>query len=60
LLQTCLGITIDGARGAIAVEKPYLPAGVDQLTVANLNVGTAKVDVKFKRVSATEVAHTIR
>jgi len=59
LLQTCLGITIDGARGTIDVDRPHLPAGVDQLTVSNLSVGAAKVDLKFKRVSATEVAHTI-
>jgi len=58
LLQTCLGITIDGARGTIEVERPHLPAGVDQLTVSCLNVGATTVDLKFKRLSPTEVAYS--
>jgi glycogen debranching enzyme len=50
MLQACLGLTIDGWRGEIRVERPCLPVGIDRLTVRQLAVGEARVDLTFQRV----------
>jgi glycogen debranching enzyme len=50
LLQACLGLSIDGWRGEISVNRPHLPAGIDHLTVENLHVGERRVSLHFHRV----------
>ena len=50
MLQACLGLRIDGWRGEIQVDRPRLPAGIDQITIPNLAVGDATVDLTFQRI----------
>ena len=50
MLQACLGLTIDGWRGEIHVDRPRLPVGIDRLTVRQLAVGDARVDLTFQRI----------
>lgn len=58
LLQTCLGISIDGKRSSLHIDRPHLPIGVDQLTVSNLQVGSKCVDVTFRREANGLVSYT--
>jgi glycogen debranching enzyme len=57
MLQACLGITIDGWRRTIHVDRPCLPVGIDRLTVRRLAVGDAMVDLSFQRVGERVVVY---
>ena len=50
MLQACLGLTIDGWRAEIHVDRPHLPVGIDRLTIRQLAVGDARVDLTFQRI----------
>jgi glycogen debranching enzyme len=50
LLQACLGLEIDGARREVRVEKPQLPIGIEAISLRNLAVGDACIDLNFERV----------
>ena len=52
MLQACLGLTVDGWSGALQIDRPRLPAGIDQLTIRSLGVGPVSVDLTFRRVGA--------
>ncbi|MFO1167258.1 MAG: glycogen debranching N-terminal domain-containing protein [Rhodoblastus sp.] len=49
LLQACLGVTVDHRRG-LRVRQPRLPAGVDLITIGDLDVGGEKHTLTFQRV----------
>jgi glycogen debranching enzyme len=48
-LQAALGISIDGWRSELKIDRPHLPIGIDQLTISCLSVGETLVDVSFRR-----------
>src|SRR5690606_22080953 len=50
MLQACLGVTIEGRRGVVHVDRPRLPIGIDQLRVRDLQVGASRIDLVFYRV----------
>lgn len=50
MIQACLGLTVDGWKGEIHVERPRLPIGIDNLTIRRLRVGNAAVDLHFQRI----------
>jgi glycogen debranching enzyme len=50
LLQACLGITVDGARGEIHIDRPRLPNGIDRLTLRHLAIGKVTIDLTFQRI----------
>jgi glycogen debranching enzyme len=56
LLQSCLGISIDGWNGEVSINQPRLPGGIDRLTVENLRVGARRVTLHFHRVDHRVVA----
>ena len=56
LLQSCLGLSIDGVRGEVHIDKPRLPHGIDQLTIRSLSVGDRSIDVTFQRAGSGVVA----
>ncbi len=56
ILQSCLGLTIDGWKREIHIDRPELPVGIDRLTLHGLSVGEASVDVAFERVGQRVVA----
>ena len=50
MLQACLGLNIDGWSSEIRVSRPHLPVGIDRLTIRQLAVGDARVDLTFQRI----------
>ena len=56
MLQACLGITVDGARRQIHVNRPQLPVGIDHLRVERLAVGDSQTVLEFHRVGDRVVA----
>jgi glycogen debranching enzyme len=56
LLQSCLGIQVDGWNGEVQVEQACLPIGIDSLTVRHLGIGKAVYDVTFQRFGDRVIA----
>ena len=59
VLQACLGLTVDGWRGEIHVDRPRLPIGIDRLSIYGLPLGTVPVDLGFQRVGERVVPFPI-
>jgi hypothetical protein len=57
LLQSCLGLRIDGWRGEVHIERPRLPVGVDHLRIRNLAIGKRTVNISIQRLGADIVAY---
>ncbi|HVM99282.1 MAG TPA: glycogen debranching N-terminal domain-containing protein [Caulobacteraceae bacterium] len=55
MLQACLGLSIDAARGEVRVVRPTLPHGMDTLSVDHLDVAGAKVSLIFQRLDGATV-----
>ncbi|WP_372706736.1 glycogen debranching N-terminal domain-containing protein [Brevundimonas sp.] len=55
MLQSTLGVRVDATKGVIEVDDPMLPTGVERLTISNLRVGDAVVDLAFQRLDG----HTV-
>ena len=51
LLQSVLGIQIDGEQRRILIEAPYLPETHPRLWVKNLKVGESRVDLYCERAN---------
>jgi glycogen debranching enzyme len=49
LLDSVLGMHIDGRKGRIKLHNPRLPEFLDALRIFNLRVGEAEVDLLFQR-----------
>jgi glycogen debranching enzyme len=49
LLQSCLGMRINGKEKEIRFANPSLPAQLDQLEIRNLRLGESSVDLHIKR-----------
>lgn len=49
LLQACLGLTIDAPDSRIIFERPVLPPFLSELTINNLTVESASVDLTITR-----------
>jgi glycogen debranching enzyme len=47
LLQACLGVEIDAVHGEVRVNDPHLPPDVRAVSLANLDVAGARVDLEF-------------
>jgi glycogen debranching enzyme len=61
LLASCLGLTIDGARGTAKLVSPVLPTWVDWVTIDGLVVGEAIVDLRVTRgAEGVSVESTVR
>ncbi|KAF1047655.1 amylo-alpha-1,6-glucosidase [Xylophilus sp.] len=50
LLQSCLGLRVDGVRGTVHIVRPALPQGIDRLDVEGLQVGARRIGLQFRRV----------
>ena len=60
LLQACLGLDIDACRSRICLDRPALPPWLDRLTLRDLRVGTAAVDLVCERYGADVGVHIER
>jgi glycogen debranching enzyme len=49
LLQACLGLEIDGVQRKLSFNASVLPAQLHKLTLYNLSVGDASIDVALQR-----------
>ena len=49
LLQSCLGLHIDGVRRLISFRYPMLPPSLKKIRLSNLRVGDAAVDLRLER-----------
>jgi glycogen debranching enzyme len=56
LLQSCLGLHIDGRRQRLLIDRPSLPLGVDHLRIRKLPLGDRAVDLHFHRVDGRVLA----
>jgi glycogen debranching enzyme len=56
LLQACLGISIDGWRGEITVDHPWLPIGIDSLRIEGLKIGEAQTSLLFQHAGERVIA----
>lgn len=56
MLQGVLGVKIDAIEGTVDVDTPALPEGIERLTVSNLSVGNAVLDLAFQRIDHHVVA----
>jgi glycogen debranching enzyme len=49
LIQSCLGLIVQGAHNRVVFTRPALPEGIPQLSIRGLRVGEASVDLLFER-----------
>ena len=52
LLQSCLGVDVDGWRGEVHVNKPRLPRGIDEVRLHQFEIRGEKLDLVFRRVGS--------
>jgi len=56
LLQSCLGVQVDGWANEIRIDHPQLPLGIDQVALRGLHVGAHCIDLVFRRIEGRIVA----
>ena len=49
LLQACLGLSIDGCKKHLVFARPYLPDGIPQLWITNLQIDSTRADLLLER-----------
>jgi glycogen debranching enzyme len=47
LLQSCLGLTVDGVRSHVTFLDPVMPSFLEDVRIKNLSVGKALVDLRI-------------
>jgi glycogen debranching enzyme len=52
LLQSCLGVDVDGWRGEVNVNHPRLPRGIDEVRLHDFEIREQKLDLVFRRVGS--------
>ena len=60
LLQAVLGVRIDGRRLEVHIRRPLLPQGIEALSVTDLPVGAARIDLEFYRVASEVVVAPVK
>jgi glycogen debranching enzyme len=56
LLQASLGVRIDGRRKEVHIERPQLPIDIESLSIRDLPVSDACIDLEFHRIGKEVVA----
>ncbi|NWK98885.1 amylo-alpha-1,6-glucosidase [Sphingobium lactosutens] len=59
LIQSSLGLRFDIAAGQISLHEPTLPQFLQNLTIRDLRIGTASVDIGFDRLGDQVVVKPI-
>jgi len=49
LLQSCLGLSVDGAEQRIVFDRPTLPESLPEITLNRLRAGKGIVDIRIQR-----------
>jgi glycogen debranching enzyme len=58
MLQACLGLKVHGDAGEVEISNPTLPAGIDQFSIAALDVGGDTIDLTFERQGGRVAVHS--
>lgn len=49
LLQACLGLSVDARAPRVVFTRPFLPPSLRRVSIRNLKVGPASVDLSIER-----------
>jgi len=49
LLQSCLGLSVDGINARVSFDHPALPQSLEEITIRGLRVGQGSVDLIIRR-----------
>ena len=49
LLQSCLGLSVDGVTSRVTFDHPALPQSLEEITIRRLRVGEGSVDLIIRR-----------
>src|SRR6185503_8111629 len=60
LLQSCLGLTVEGAEQRVVFVRPMLPESIPWLAVRGLRVGEAEVDLRLVRHEEQVLVEVLR
>jgi hypothetical protein len=50
LLQSCLGLGFDVPSRTVVLDRPCLPAFLDEVQLRGLAIGAARIDIALRRV----------
>jgi glycogen debranching enzyme len=50
LLQSVLGLAVDGERREVHITRPMLPDGIESLTISDLAVRDEQITLEFRRI----------
>jgi glycogen debranching enzyme len=53
LLESCLGISVNGQKRRLVLHRPYLPDGIPQLWIRGLRIGDSRLHLLLERDSDT-------
>jgi glycogen debranching enzyme len=53
LLQACLGLSIDDCKKHLVFDHPYLPDGIPQLWITNIQIDSSRTDLLLERHAET-------
>ena len=59
LIQACLGLRIQPTLGTVNLMHPMLPQFVDYITLRNLQCGSVRLDIEFRRVGDQVAMHVL-
>ena len=60
LLQSCLGLAFDPARGQIVLNRPLLPQFLDRVVLSRLSLGESHVDLELRRIDSEVTVNVLR
>ncbi|MEQ1490208.1 MAG: amylo-alpha-1,6-glucosidase [Terricaulis sp.] len=60
LLQACLGLSFEPRSKRLRFDRPMLPSFVNEVTLRNLTLGDAEIDVALKRTGDDVLVHVLR
>jgi len=60
LLQACLGLEVDAASSTLILRRPSLPQFLDWLAVRDLDVGSGRLDLMFRRHGSGVAVNLLR
>jgi hypothetical protein len=50
LLKACLGLSIQAKQKKVYFNRPVLPAFIEEMTIRNLKMGPARLDIALTRL----------
>jgi glycogen debranching enzyme len=60
LVAAAIGCVIDPQGGTLTLDRPVLPKFLDDLTIRNITIGTARIDLRLARVDGDVTTAVLR